>query len=142
MRAMEISLSGLDVEWCRLEVIAANIANANTTRTATGEPWRAMRLVSGPDRGFAAYLDGKAGSAAAPAGTEVYGLEPVVSQSRRVYEPAHPDADAEGFVTYPGFDHAAEMILMVKTARTYEANLVAMNMARQMYMKAMEIGRR
>lgn len=142
MRAMEISLTGLDVEWRRLEVIAGNIANAGTTRTGTGEPYQAMRLISGPQKGFAAFLEGNPGATPTAQGVEVYGVEPVATDPRRAYDPAHPDADADGFVTYPGFDHAAEMVLMVKTARAYEANLVAMNMARQMYMKAMEIGRR
>lgn len=140
MKAMEISLTGLNVEWRRLEVIAENLANASTTRTATGEAYRAMRLVSGPRGGFASYL--KADGAKAPDGVEVYGVEPVDLPPRRVYEPSHPQADADGYVSYPGFDHAAEMTLMVKTSRAYEANIVAMNLARQMYVKAMELGRR
>lgn len=140
MQAMEISRTGLDVEWRRLEVIAGNLANANTTRTASGQPYQAMRLLSGPRGGFAQIL--KAGQAEVPGGVEAYGLEPVNAPPRRVYEPTHPDADADGYVSYPGYDHAAEMVLMVKTARVYEANLVALNAARQMYAKAMELGRR
>ena len=53
----------------------------------------------------------------------------------------NPQADANGFVSYPGYDHAAEMTLMVKTERAYEANIVALNTARQMYLRAMEVGR-
>jgi flagellar basal-body rod protein FlgC len=60
---------------------------------------------------------------------------------RRVYEPGHPHADAEGFVAYPDLDHAGEMTLMVRTSRAYEANLVAMNIAHQMYTRALELGR-
>ena len=130
MKAMEISLTGLNVEWRRLEVIAENLANAGTTRTAAGEPYRAMRLVSGPRGGFASYLE--TDGSQAPVGVEVYGVEPVNLPPRRVYEPAHPQADPDGYVSYPGFDHAAEMTLMVKTSRAYEANIVAMNLARQM----------
>lgn len=141
MNAMEISRTGLDVEWRRLEVIAENIANASTTRTALGGPYRAMRLISGPRSDFARQLEGPA-EARSLSGVAVYGLEPENAAPRRVHEPGHPHADAEGYVTYPGFDHAAEMTLMVKTARVYEANIVAMNTARQMYMKAMELGRR
>lgn len=141
MNAMEISRTGMDVEWRRLEVIATNIANVSTTRTATGAPYRMMRLVSGPRANFSRHLEGAA-EARTLGGVEVYGVEPVNEASRRVYEPSHPHADADGFVTYPGFDHAAEMVLMVQTGRAYEANIVAMGTARQMYMKAMELGRR
>jgi len=141
MKAMEISRTGLDVEWRRLEVIAENLANLGTTRTGTGEPFRAMRLVSGPKVGFSDYLEG-APSARDLAGVTVYGVEPVNVPPRRVHEPGHPHADADGYVTYPAIDHAGEMTLMVKTARAYEANIVAMNTARQMYVKAMELGKR
>lgn len=141
MQAMEISRTGLDVEWRRLEVIAENLANLNTTRTALGEPFQAMRLVSGPRAGFAERL-GEGLKSGSMAGVSVYGLEPTHTPPRRVHEPSHPHADADGFVDYPGVDHAAEMTLMVKTARSYEANLVALNTARQMYVKAMELGRR
>jgi len=132
---MEISRTGLEVEWRRLEVIAENLANANTARTAQGEPYQAMRLLSGPKTDFASHLGGQGG-------VTVYGVEPENLPARTVYEPAHPNADANGYVSYPGIDHAGEMALMVKTARSYEANIVAMNTARQMYLKALELGKR
>jgi flagellar basal-body rod protein FlgC len=140
MQAMEISRTGLDVEWRRLEVIAENLANANTTRTAGGEPYRAMRLLSGPKADFARLL--RAPRASDLTGVMAYGVEPTQAPPRRVYEPGHPQADAQGFVTYPGIDHVGEMTLMVSTARAYEANIVAMTAARQMYAKAMEIGKK
>ena len=142
MQSMEISRSALDVEWRRLEVIAQNLANANTVRTAAGEPYRAQRLVSGPRADFGALLQGAPAAAGQLQGVQVYGLEPIDLPGRRVHEPGNPQADADGYVTYPGFDHAAEMTLMVKTARAYEANLVAMSTARQMYLKALEVGKR
>lgn len=141
MDAMEISRTGLDVEWRRLEIIAQNLANANTSRTASGEAYRPLRLVSGPRADFAAHLEG-AGATAAAGGVAVYGVEPSNVPARMVHEPAHPHADENGYVSYPALDHAGEMTLMVKTARIYEANLVAMNIARQMYSKAIELGRR
>jgi flagellar basal-body rod protein FlgC len=141
MNAMEISRSALDVEWRRLEVIAQNIANAGTTLDATGAPYRAKRLLSGPQGSFGELLAGPS-SAAVLRGVRVYSIEAQDIPPRRVYEPAHPQADAEGYVSYPGFDHATEMALMVKTSRAYEANVVALNAARQMYAKAMEIGKR
>ena len=140
MRAMEISRSGMDVEWQRLQVIAQNLANLNTSRTASGDPFRPMRLVSGPRTDFAQLMSGTAASRP-PAGVRVMGVEAMAGNVRRVHEPGHPHADAEGFVTYPEIDHAGEMTLMIKTSRTYEANLTAMNIAHQMYTRALELGR-
>ena len=143
MEAGAISRSALDVEWQRLQVIANNLANANTTRTATGDVFRPLRLVSGPRASFPALLQ-----SAAPApmtgpvsGVQVYGIEPVAGNVRRVHDPKHPHADANGFVTYPEIDRASEMTLMIQTSRAYETNLVALGLAHQMYAKALEIGR-
>jgi flagellar basal-body rod protein FlgC len=144
MQAMEISRTGLDVEWRRLEVIAQNIANASTTIDANGDPYRALRLLSGPRGPTTSFKDLLASQSqqADLRGVSVYSVEAQNLPPRRVYEPAHPQADVDGYVSYPGFDHAAEMALMVKTTRAYEANIVAMSAARQMYSKALDIGRR
>lgn len=145
MQAMEISLTGLDVEWRRLEVIAQNLANAGTVRTASGTPYRAQQLISGPKGDFQALLEGGDGHAPTGAkvlqGVAVYGIDAVNAPPRQVYEPDNPQADADGFVAYPNIDQAGQMTLMVKTARIYEANMVALNAARQMYGKALELGR-
>ncbi|MFC4291064.1 flagellar basal body rod protein FlgC [Sphingorhabdus arenilitoris] len=141
MNAMEISLTGMDVEWQRLEVIAQNLANANTVVDRLGDAYQPLRLLSGPaPASFSAALD----NAKNPdlRGVSVYSVEPQNLALRRVYEPEHPQADSEGYVNYPGLSHSAEMTLMVKTARSYEANIVAFNTARQMYSKALDIGRR
>lgn len=142
MRAMEISLSGMDVEWRRLEVVAANVANANTPINSKGEAYHALHLISGPRTTFKGQLDR---AAAFPenglGGVEVYGVEPIDLPPRSVYEPGNPQADAKGYVSYPAVDMAQQMTLMVKTSRAYEANVVAMNMARQIYAKALELGR-
>ncbi len=150
MRAAEISLTGLDVEWRRLEVITENLANVNTTRVGQGGPYRAQHLVSGPRAGFDAHLHHAPGAAADATGTDpsrldgvmVYGIEADDAPPRMVHEPANPDANAQGYVAYPNIDHAEQMTLMVKTTRAYEANIVAMNAAHQMYAKALELGRR
>jgi len=138
MKAMEISLTGLDVEWRRLEIIADNLANMNTVQTPEGGPYKALRLLSGPKTTFEGHLgvDRKGLN-----GVTVYGIEAQDGAPRKVREPGNPLADADGYVSYPNVDHAAEMVLMVKTARTYEANLVAMNAARQMYVKSLDMGR-
>ena len=126
MDAARISRTGLDVEWQRLQVIAANIANANTTG------YRAQRLLSGPMGGFGSLVR---------SGVGVTGLQPVANGVRRVHEPGHPQADAEGFVEYPDLDQAGEMALLIRTARTYEANLTAMSIAHQLYARALDLGK-
>lgn len=142
MEAMEISRSGLDVEWRRLEIIAQNLANMNTTRTGDGGSYIPKRLVSGPVESFQRILAGEtAASPLNPKGVRVYGIEAVNNGNRRVYDPSHPHADPQGFVTYPNVSHAEEMSLMVKTSRAYEANLVAMAAAQQIYSSALQLGR-
>lgn len=140
MDARAISASALDVEWQRLQVIATNLANANTTRTADGGVFRPMRLLSGPQLSFSSIL-GSTSQSPALGGVAVYGIEASAGNVRRVYDPKHPHADVDGFVTYPEIDRAGEMTLMIQTARAYEANLAALNLAHQMYAKALEIGR-
>lgn len=134
-----ISRSALDVEWQRMQVIAQNLANENTSRVPGGGTYRPLRLVSGPERGFPALLRQ---GAAEPAGVKVLGVEVAAGQARRVRDAGHPDADAAGYVAYPAVDHAAEMALLVKTARVYEGNLTALSLAQQMNMRALEIGKR
>lgn len=141
MNAMEISRTGLDVEWRRLEVIAQNIANANSAITASGQNYRPMQLISGPATSFSETL-ARGGRPGELRGVAVYSVEPQNLAPRRAWEPGNPQADADGYVTYPGYDHAAEMALMVKTTRSYEANIVALNAARQMYANALQIGKR
>lgn len=135
--AMAISRSALDVEWQRLQIIAQNLANVNTSRTASGEPYRAMRLVSGPDSSFAASLARRG----APAAVRSLGVEAMPGGSRRVYDPTDAAADAEGFVNLPNIDQAGEMTLMIRTSRSYEANLTALSIERQMFSRALELGR-
>lgn len=139
MDAMAISRTGMDVEWQRLQVIAQNLANANTTRTATGSAYRPLKLVSGPKGGFASLMSGASSSALA--GVEAYRTEEVAGSVRRVHDPKHPHADADGFVTYPDIDRAGEMTLMIQASRAYEANLVALNLAHQMYSRALDLGK-
>ena len=141
MDAIDISRSGLDVEWRRMEVIALNLANANTSKTADGSTYVPLRLVSGPAENFDQVL-ARAGEQPTthPQGVRVYSIEQSKAGTRQVYDPANPQAGANGFVTYPNISNAEEMTLMVKTTRAYEANLVAMTAAQQMYSSALQIG--
>lgn len=136
-----ISRSALDVEWQRLQIIAQNLANENTSRVAGGGTYRPLELVSGPAGGFTGMVE-KGGQIAEPHGVRVVGVEVRRDAIRQVYDPSHPDADANGFVAYPAIDHAGEMAALVKTARVYESNLTVMSLAQQMAMRALEIGKR
>lgn len=142
MEAMEISRSGLNVEWQRLQVIAENIANMNTTRTADGGAYLARRLISGPIDGFARVLSSQISPTnATKKGVTVYEVATLNSATRQYFDPAHPHADEAGFVTVPAVSQAEEMALMIKTTRSYEANLVALSAAQQMYSSALQVGR-
>ncbi|GAB5096247.1 flagellar basal body rod protein FlgC [Caballeronia sp. HLA56] len=139
-----IARSGMDVEHQRMEVIAQNLANASATRAAGSQPYQPMRLVSGPrasDASSLAFSSELSHAALANlSGAQTLSVEPVDAAPRLVHDPAHPHADAKGFVRYPGIDHAGEMALMVQTLRVYEANTVMFNAARSMYMRALELG--
>ena len=139
MNAYDISISGLNVEWQRLEIIAQNLANMNSS-AADGSTFQPLRLVSGPTQSFQSTLD-QAGEHAGPMGVQVLGVEADSTRPRQVLDPDHPHADAEGFVNYPDIDHAAQMTLMIRTSRAYEANLTTITLAQQMYSRALEIGR-
>ena len=141
MEALKISMSGLDVEWQRLRVIAENLANMNSTRDALGQTYKPQRLVSGPDASFEALLSRSASSLPMASGVRDMGIEQMEGATRQAFEPNHPHADTEGFVTYPKIDHATEMALMLKTARVYEANLTALSLSRQMYSRAIDLGK-
>lgn len=143
MRAMEISMTALDVEWRRLEVIAENLANASVAVSPNSPSYRELHLISGPKNDFAALLNRDGGiNVAELAGVEVRGTVPSDAPPRLVHEPGNPLANAQGFVAYPAIDHAAAMTEMLETARIYEANIVAVQTAHEMYSKALQLGSR
>jgi flagellar basal-body rod protein FlgC len=136
--AISASASALSAERARIEVAVSNMANAESTRSANGEPYRRrdVVLVSDPVNSF----DGALGKASA---TGVKVADIVVDQSdfQRRYEPSHPDADADGFVALPNVDQSEEMVDMLSAARAYQANLAAISMIRDLVAKALELGR-
>jgi flagellar basal-body rod protein FlgC len=127
--AFAISASGMAVEKTRLDVVAMNLANAGSTR-AGGAPYQPLTVLSGARTGFAQQL----------AGAQVRAVRPSGETPRMVYEPGHPDADTRGFVAYPGIDPLREMMTLITATRAYEANLAALNAARTMASRALEIG--
>ncbi|MCJ2186993.1 flagellar basal body rod protein FlgC [Novosphingobium beihaiensis] len=142
MEAAEISRSGLDVEWTRLRVVAENIANINSSGPANGKGYVARQLVSGPVEDFPATLDRMMREPMPARGVTVYGIEARRDGSKRVYAPNDPQADKQGFITEPNVSLATEMTEMLKAGRAYQANLVALSSAQDMYASALKIGGR
>lgn len=140
-RALDASASALTAERVRMEVATSNLANAHTTRTPEGGPYRRRVVFFAPlvER-LAASLGGAALSDSR--GVVVAGIVEDPSPPRRVYDPGHPDADREGFVALPNVDPVMEMADVMASARNYELNAVAFNTVKQVILKALELGRR
>jgi len=136
---LRISSSGLTANRLWLDTISSNIANANTTRTAEGGPYRRQDVVMAPrgQRGFAQFL-GTAGNTAGK-GVEVIGIAKDTSAPRMVFNPNHPDADENGFVAMPNVNIVTEMVNMVAAQRAYEANVTVIGAAKSMALKSLEI---
>jgi flagellar basal-body rod protein FlgC len=133
--AMNASASGLSAQRARIEVAVSNLANAESTRSANGEPYRRRDVVLAADAGFDQVL-GKAAS-----GVRVAAIVEDQSPFQTRYEPSHPDADANGYVALPNVDASQEMVDMLSAARAYQANLAAIGLMRDLVAKALEIGR-
>jgi flagellar basal-body rod protein FlgC len=136
--AISASASALAAERTRIEVAVSNLANAESTRSVNGEPYRRRDVVLVSDQvdGF----NGALGQATA-VGVKVAAVVPDQSDFRRRYEPSHPDADGDGYVSLPNVDQPQEMVDMLSAARAYQANLAAIGMIRDLVAKALELGR-
>ena len=142
LSSLRISSSGLSANRKRMAAISSNIANAQTTRTAEGGPYRRKEVVYGSEparESFSDILEGEVDALA----QKVHATE-VISTNRPPilkYEPNHPDANEQGYVAYPNINVMEEMANMISTTRSYEANVNAMNTTKGMALKALEIGR-
>ncbi len=136
---LKVSASGMTAERFRLDLIANNLANTNTTRTAEGGPYRRQSAI------FAEALTGAQFQNGAPHvkgdGVRVLGIARDETEPRMVHDPTHPDADEEGFVAMPNVNVVNEMVDMITATRAYEANVTASNAFKNMFLKALEIGR-
>ncbi|ABR48879.1 flagellar basal-body rod protein FlgC [Alkaliphilus metalliredigens QYMF] len=142
--AINTSASGLTAERFRMDTISKNIANANTTRTPNGSPYKRQVVLfqSKEDaKGFSSQLERIMNNNEKPGGVEVVGVKNDSSPYRQVYDPGHPDANEEGYVLMPNVDIVVEMANMISATRAYEANTTALNATKSMAMKALEIGR-
>ncbi len=140
--AFDISATGMSVERMRLDVAAYNLANAQTTAGPDGTAFSPLRVVARPMGGpdFDALVAGHlSGAGVAPMPLDVQ-IERMQVAPRMVYDPGHPDADARGFVAYPAINPVSEMVQLITVTRAYEANVRALNAAKTMALKALEIG--
>lgn len=141
-RSMAISGSALTAERLRLDVIANNLANVNTTRTAEGGPYRRQQVVFTPRGEETQFLFPglEPGGSFRGRGVRVAGITNDPSAFKRVYEPGHPDADASGYVSYPNVNVVTEMVDLMAATRAYEANVSAIAAAKAMATAALGIG--
>jgi len=137
--AIDVAGSGLAAERLRMDVTAGNLANAQTTQGANGQPYRRREVVLQEAQGqsFGSML---ASASASPVnGVQVAGVVEDPSAPRRVYDPGHPDADAQGYVTLPNVNPVTEMVDLISASRSYEANVTAMQTAKTLFSKTLEL---
>lgn len=146
--AFQISGSALTAEKLRLDVIAGNLANMHTTRTLAGGPYRrrsvafAEHLAAWRNRGAAPFTPSRGAAAAfSGRGVRVDRIYADRSEPQLIFDPDHPDAGEDGYVRYPNVELVKEMTDMITALRSYEANTTAVNTAKSLYLKSLEIGR-
>lgn len=133
--AVNAAASALDAQRARMEVAVSNLANAESTRGADGQPYRRREVVleAEPAEPFSGQIEA--------AGVRVADVVEDQSPFRRRYEPSHPDADAEGFVAVPNVDVPEEMVNMLGAARAYQANLTAIGLIRDTVQRALDLAK-
>ena len=142
MNGMNVSASGMSAQRLRLDIVSQNIANVSTTRDENGNVYRRKAVVfSEKDvTPFGDILMKTAGTAGN--GVKVTKItEDTESAMRKVYDPSHPDADVDGYVTYPNVNVVQEMTDMIDASRSYEANVTAFNATKNMALKGLEVGK-
>jgi flagellar basal-body rod protein FlgC len=145
--SMRITASALTAQRLRLDVISNNIANAETTRTAQGGPYKREDVVfttQARNSIFPALVMARrspeAQQSLAAAGVQVSQIVTDDQPGPRVYDPTHPDADQEGYVTYPNVNIVNEMTNMLSATRSYEAAMAALDASKRMALRALQIG--
>ena len=138
--SLDVSASGLSAQRLRMDLITGNLANVDTTRTSTGGPYR-RKLAVFQARDY--YFERTPGLQLPNAGGGVRVTSIVEDRSplKQVYDPSHPDADADGYVWYPNVNPILEMADLIAASRAYEANLSCLETSKQMIQRALTIGR-
>lgn len=142
VNTMDVAASGMTAQRARLNIISTNLANANTTRTQDGTPYRRQTVifetVNLPDS-FKEQLEEALNGRVQ--GVRVSKIVPVEGDLKKIFDPSHPDADAQGYVYLPNVNLVEEMVNMLNANRAYEANAAVIKAAKEMALKAMDIGR-
>ena len=145
---IDAAASGLTAERLRMDVISNNIANVNSTRTVDGGPFKRKYVIFQPreaeKNSFSAMLEGamtNGGKNRAGDGVRAIGIGTDDSMGKLVYDPGHPDANADGYVELPNVDIVTEMVDMITASRAYEANVTTINAAKSMAQQALNISK-
>ena len=146
LSSFDICASGMSAQRLRMDIAAENIANIDTTRTEAGGPYQRKDILlesygSGSFQEALRNASQGKGFASRNAGVRVSGIIADTREMKRVYNPEHPDADAEGYVTMPNVDLLKETVDSMSATRSYEANVTALNAMKMMAQKALEIGK-
>jgi len=137
LSAINASASALDAQRARMEVAVSNLANAESTRSADGRPYRRREVVLES----MTFDPTTAGAEVQATGVKVAAVVEDQTEFRQRYEPSHPDADADGFVSVPNVDVPEEMVDMLGAARAYQANLTAIGLIRDTLQRALELAK-
>ena len=143
LSAMETSSSGMAAQRFRINIISSNIANAQTTRTPEGGPYRRRSVIFGalpPQRSFEQELRAQV-KPDEPLHVKVLGVAVDERPPILKYDPGHPDSNEEGYVAMPNIDPMEEMVNMMLATRSYQANVAAFNATKNMAQRALDIGR-
>ncbi len=141
--SFNINASGLTAQRYRMDVIAENVANANTTRTADGSPYKRKVVTFEEKNGSYEKFDtifGRASRRFKGHGVAVNGTYEDSSEGNMVYDPAHPDADENGYVTYPNVNIITEMTNLIDASRSYEANATAFEASKAIARQGLTMG--
>jgi flagellar basal-body rod protein FlgC len=142
--SLDIGASALSAQRLRMDIIAQNIANVNTTRTDNGTPYRRRTVLFEEKKSinpFPSYLSDGISQKHVGRGVRVTRIIEDNAPFKKIHEPGHPDSDAEGYVQMPNVDVITEMVNMISATRAYEANVTSINTTKSMAVKALEIGR-
>jgi flagellar basal-body rod protein FlgC len=140
--AISIAASGLTAQRTRMDVTSENLANADTTNGANGQPYQRQEVVlQQVGGGFSAALSGAMGSAGGPVagGVQVSGIVSDPTPDQTVYDPGNPAANAQGYVRMPNVNPVNEMVDMIDESRSYQSDVTAMTTAKQMYEKTLDL---
>jgi flagellar basal-body rod protein FlgC len=142
IRTMDIASGGMTAQRTRLNVISMNLANANTTKTDDGKPYRRKTTIFQTVPMGRTFEERLRSSMESPIlGVKVKGIMPVPGEFKKIFDPAHPDADKSGYVYMPNVNLVQEMVQMLNANRAYEANAAVIKTAKDMALKALELGR-